>query len=141
MSASFVDALSASGLRQAPELSPPHPLEPLSAREIQQAVELLQAHPGFTATTRIISIALREPEKSQVYAWPAITPGKREAVAVVFENAANQAARPHPHSAAGGLPGRVGGLYRLSAQAERLLRPQPFQRCAAFRPGQDFGVL
>ena len=39
--------------------------------------------------------------------------------------------RPHPHPAAGGLPGDADGLHRLHAQAERLLRLQPGQRRAA----------
>ena len=45
---------------------PLHPLEPLSALEISQAVRLLKSSPMFTPTTRVISIILREPEKSTV---------------------------------------------------------------------------
>jgi primary-amine oxidase len=47
-----------------------HPLEPLSADEIAKAVDLLKAQSAFTPTSRVISIILREPEKSQVYDWP-----------------------------------------------------------------------
>jgi len=68
-----------------------HPLEPLSAPEIQHAVGLLKALPNFTPTTRIISIILREPAKSIVYEWPQAQTAKREATAVLFDNATNQA--------------------------------------------------
>ena len=68
-----------------------HPLEPLSAQEVRAAVELLKSASEFTPTTRIISISLREPCKSRVYA-PANTPGvDREADAVLFDNAKNTA--------------------------------------------------
>ena len=69
---------------------PTHPLEPLSATEIQQAIELLRQH-GMSQTMRIISIILEEPEKALVYRWPAINPGPRRALAVLFDNAANTA--------------------------------------------------
>ncbi|AXC11143.1 Monoamine oxidase [Acidisarcina polymorpha] len=68
-----------------------HPLEPLSAAEIQTAVELLRTADGFTPSTRIISIILKEPEKSLVYSWPQGPAAQREAVAVLFDNAVNQA--------------------------------------------------
>jgi primary-amine oxidase len=70
---------------------PSHPLEPLSAAEIQTAVGLLKSPPSFTPTTRIISIVLREPKKCHVYAWPESNGAGREAVAVLFDNAANEA--------------------------------------------------
>jgi primary-amine oxidase len=68
-----------------------HPLEPLSASEMEHAVTLLKTLPDFTPTTRIISIVLREPEKSFVYAWPQTNGANRDATAVLFDNAANQA--------------------------------------------------
>jgi primary-amine oxidase len=70
---------------------PTHPLEPLSSSEIQKAVRLLQAQPSFTETTRIISIMLKEPRKALVYTWPNGEVIDREAVAVLFDNAANSA--------------------------------------------------
>ena len=70
---------------------PTHPLEPLSANEIQASVGLLRAQPTFTATTRIISIMLKEPRKAPVYAWPHGGIPDREAIAVLFDNAANAA--------------------------------------------------
>ena len=48
---------------------PIHPLEPLSALEVQKAVQLLKSLAAFTHTMRIISISLREPDKSFIYEW------------------------------------------------------------------------
>jgi len=70
---------------------PSHPLEPLCASEIRQAVDLLKASAIFTPATRIISIILREPEKSIVYAWQGEENCGRQANAVLFDNAANTA--------------------------------------------------
>jgi len=66
-----------------------HPLEPLSASEIQQAVAALKSLKGFSPSTRIISIMLNEPAKSTVYDWPNGAAPRREAVAVLFDNAKN----------------------------------------------------
>jgi primary-amine oxidase len=71
--------------------TPAHPLEPLNASEVQAAVKSLQAQPGYTATTRIISIMLKEPGKASIYAWPEDGTPDREAIAVLFDNAANTA--------------------------------------------------
>lgn len=70
---------------------PSHPLQPLVSSEIQTAVRLLQALPSFTPATRIISIMLKEPSKELVYAWPDGEIPDREAIAVLFDNAANTA--------------------------------------------------
>ena len=70
---------------------PFHPLEPLTAPEVAQAVTLLKGLPAFTATTRIISIALREPDKAAVYALPSSATPHREADAVLFDNGLNTA--------------------------------------------------
>lgn len=68
-----------------------HPLEPLTATEVQTAVSLLQKVPSFTATTRIISVMLKEPPKESVHAWPE-TPGiDRRATAVLLDNSKNSA--------------------------------------------------
>ena len=69
----------------------PHPLVPLSAAEIHQAVQLLKSSPEFTSTTRVISIALQEPEKSVVYRWPEVEAVGRSAIAVLFDNGRNRA--------------------------------------------------
>jgi primary-amine oxidase len=69
---------------------PTHPLEPLSAVEMKQAAHLLKQREP-TASMRIISIVLREPEKSIVYQWPNVDPGPRLANAVLFDNASNTA--------------------------------------------------
>ena len=71
---------------------PMHPLEPLTSDEVRRAVALLKSAPQFTPTTRIISISLREPEKSAVFAWPEAQASNREAAAVLFDNATNTAA-------------------------------------------------
>jgi primary-amine oxidase len=68
-----------------------HPLQPLSATEVQHAVDLIKKLPNFNPSTRIISIILREPEKSFVYAWPKGPLPAREAVAVLFDNTLNRA--------------------------------------------------
>src|SRR5882672_8999939 len=68
-----------------------HPLEPLTAVEIAKAVDLLRAMPQFTPTTRIISIILREPDKTFVYEWPNAGTPDREADAVLFDNGLNTA--------------------------------------------------
>jgi len=68
-----------------------HPLEPLSAPEIAEAVRLLKTSPLFTATTRIISIMLREPPKNTVYGWPEVKGATRDADAVLFDNRRNVA--------------------------------------------------
>src|SRR5882757_6556176 len=70
---------------------PSHPLQPLVSSEIQTAVKLLQALTSFTPATRIISVMLKEPAKELVYAWPNGQIPDREAVAVLFDNAANAA--------------------------------------------------
>lgn len=70
---------------------PSHPLEPLSATEIRQSVELLKGLPDFGPTVRIISIALKEPEKCLVYAWPSNSIENRQSVAVLFDNGRNRA--------------------------------------------------
>ena len=70
---------------------PFHPLEPLTAAEVTQAVTLLRNLAVFTPKTRIISIALREPDKSAIYAWPATGAPEREADAVLFDNGLNTA--------------------------------------------------
>jgi primary-amine oxidase len=68
-----------------------HPLEPLSAAEVARAVALLKALPTFTLTTRVISVMLREPDKSLVYEWPNAAVPDRETDVVLFDNGLNTA--------------------------------------------------
>jgi primary-amine oxidase len=75
----------------AAEIQSVHPLEPLSATEIQQAVAALKGLKDFGPSTRIISVMLNEPAKATVYNWPNGSPSRREAVAVLFDNAKNSA--------------------------------------------------
>ncbi len=64
-----------------------HPLEPLTAEEVRRAVQLLKKGGKVTPTTRVISVALREPDKARVHRGETGLP--REAFAVLFDNAAN----------------------------------------------------
>ena len=68
-----------------------HPLEPLTAAEVQLAVSLLKTLPSFNASTRIISIMLKEPPKSSVHTWLSGAPIDRRASAVLLNNAENLA--------------------------------------------------
>ena len=70
-----------------------HPLEPLTADEMRSAVHLIKAQDTFTPTTRFISIMLKEPPKQAIRNWPPSPAPSREAIAVLFDNAANQASR------------------------------------------------
>jgi len=63
-----------------------HPLEPLTAAEVAAAVLLLQSMPEVTATTRIISIMLKEPGKAVVHSGGT---ADREAEAVLHDNGRN----------------------------------------------------
>lgn len=66
-----------------------HPLEPLSAAEVRLAVSVLSDAGLLTPTTRVVSVALKEPPKAAVHSgegWAALP---REAFAVLFDNAAN----------------------------------------------------
>ncbi len=64
-----------------------HPLEPVTAAEVQLAVSLLKTLPSFNASTRIISIMLKEPPKSSVHTWLSGAPIDRRASAVLLNNA------------------------------------------------------
>lgn len=68
-----------------------HPLQPLSASEVQTTVGLLKKQSLVTASTRIISIMLKEPLKASVYAWAGVEAVDREAIAVLFDNSSNYA--------------------------------------------------
>jgi primary-amine oxidase len=68
-----------------------HPLEPLTAAEVQQSVGLLRSMADWMSETRIISIALKEPDKSAVYGWPAVPVAGRCAKAVLMNNQLNRA--------------------------------------------------
>jgi primary-amine oxidase len=65
-----------------------HPLEPLDASEVAEVVRRLKTAAEFTATTRIISIMLKEPAKELVHQGQ---PADREAAAVLFDNGLNTA--------------------------------------------------
>lgn len=64
-----------------------HALEPLTAVEVESAVLLLRTLPEFTATTRIISVMLKEPDKAVVHGGGT---ADREAEAVLHDNGRNR---------------------------------------------------
>src|SRR5437870_1792212 len=66
-----------------------HPLEPLTAPEVQLAVSMLKDFGKVTATTRFVSVHLKEPPKDFVHAFTGKEPIRREASAVLFDNATN----------------------------------------------------
>jgi primary-amine oxidase len=66
-----------------------HPLEPLTAEEVQSAVGLLKKAGKVTATTRFVSVYLKEPEKAFVHAFTGREAFPREACAVLFDNGSN----------------------------------------------------
>ena len=66
-----------------------HPLEPLTAAEVQLAVRLLRDAGKVTPTTRFVSVSLKEPAKESVHRFKSGTPIRREAAAVLFDNATN----------------------------------------------------
>jgi len=68
-----------------------HPLEPLNAEEIALSVALLKTLKQFSLSTRIISIILEEPTKQRILDESATDSIHREAQAVCFDNARNQA--------------------------------------------------
>jgi primary-amine oxidase len=65
-----------------------HPLEPLTADELRLAVSIVKDTGRVNATTRFVSVSLKEPPKAQVHNGAA---GERQAFAVLFDNAANTA--------------------------------------------------
>src|SRR5262245_55387617 len=74
-----------------------HPLEPLTADEVQLAVAVLRDAGKVTPTTRFISVSLKEPGKEVIRAFndaqgargASAPPSKRDAFAVLFDNATN----------------------------------------------------
>jgi primary-amine oxidase len=68
-----------------------HPLEPLAASEVAHAIQLLKGLSCFNASTRIISISLKEPLKQLIGSWTAGGHFERRACAVCFDNSLNLA--------------------------------------------------
>ena len=66
-----------------------HPLEPLTAQEVQLAVTILKDAGKVTPTTRFISVSLKEPAKETVHRFTGKEAFKRDAFAVLFDNATN----------------------------------------------------
>jgi primary-amine oxidase len=66
-----------------------HPLEPLTAEEVRLAVSLLRDTGKVSATTRFVSVSLKEPDKEGVHRFNGKEPIRREAFAVLFDNGSN----------------------------------------------------
>jgi primary-amine oxidase len=66
-----------------------HPLEPLTAAEVQLAVHVLKDSGKVTPTTRFVSVSLKEAAKASVHGFTGREPIRREANAVLFDNATN----------------------------------------------------
>lgn len=66
-----------------------HPLEPLTAAEVRLAVSVLRDAGKLTPTTRFVSVSLKEPPKAVVHGFTGKELIRREAFAVLLDNAAN----------------------------------------------------
>jgi primary-amine oxidase len=77
----------------AADVSPAHPLDPLTAGEIRQAVAILRRDRGVGATWRFASIELREPGKDALPVLKAGAMTRREALVVCWNRADGQAYR------------------------------------------------
>jgi primary-amine oxidase len=64
-----------------------HPLDPLTAAELERAAEIVRAAPGFTPTTRFVTIALAEPPKANVLAFDDGVTLERRAALVLYDRA------------------------------------------------------
>ncbi len=66
-----------------------HPLEPLTAAEVRLAITILRDTGKVSPTTRFVSVSLKEPDKSLVHGFTGASELRREAFAVLFDNATN----------------------------------------------------
>ncbi len=72
--------------------SPPatNPLDPLTADEVTTTFQVIEAHTRFPQGARFPIVKLKEPPKSEVLAWSAGKPFRREAFANVYDNTKKQ---------------------------------------------------
>lgn len=101
-----------------------HPLEPLTAAEVDSAVLLLQTLPEFSATTRIISIMLKEPDKAVVHGGGT---GDREAEAVLHDNGLNRGL----HAVVNLTTGTAGGVRYAPEGAQPTMSTDEQVECEA----------
>ena len=66
-----------------------HPLEPLTADEVQLAVTILKDAGKVTATTRFVSVNLKEPPKEFVHNFTGKESIRRDVFALLFDNGTN----------------------------------------------------
>lgn len=64
-----------------------HPLDPLSAAEIEQVTRILHSSGSLTPTSRVVSIALHEPDKAGVLSYLPGAAFRREAEVIVLDRA------------------------------------------------------
>lgn len=62
-----------------------HPLEPLSVDELSAAAEIVRTQKGLGPRVRFVSIALHEPPKDVVLAFPSAGPVEREAFIILLD--------------------------------------------------------
>ena len=74
------------GVALAEDAPPTHPLDSLTGAEMSRLVAILKADGKFTATTRVHTIDLIEPDKDEVRAWKTGTPFARRAHLEVSHN-------------------------------------------------------
>lgn len=114
-----------------------HPLEPLTQAEVQQSVELLRARADWTPKTRVISIALKEPDKSAVQGWSAVPASRRCAKAVLMNDELYRASTVTLDLTANCVTGvemaREGAQSTLSAD-EQIECGKPFSLAKTFAP-------
>src|SRR4051812_29464355 len=67
-----------------------HPLQPLVPKEIGIAVSVIKKEGKVNASTRFVSVALKEPSKKLMAAFDGTQFPPREAFLVLFDNASNK---------------------------------------------------
>lgn len=69
---------------------PQHPLDPLEANEITHVTDIIRAYKGAPANPLFPVVALAEPPKTEVLAYRASKPFRREAQVVVYDRKQNR---------------------------------------------------
>jgi primary-amine oxidase len=67
-----------------------HPLEPLSEAEVEAVVVTVKADQRMTATTRFVTVVLREPDKETVLVYAPGSAVEREALVILLDNASGE---------------------------------------------------
>ncbi len=67
-----------------------HPFDSLTGPEIQATVKALKGAPQFPAGGQFVSVAIKEPAKSDVLAWKAGAPFARQSISVILDRQGNR---------------------------------------------------